>query len=142
LASPVETQADVLVDARHAVVETELQWPDLCATDFHRGDLGEGAAGDQAGEPGGVASPELEQLLAPIDLTVADPAVIAVLEDLLDGEVAVDEGLFADTAKAYGVEMRVVERDGESLQVTADYRTDRINVIVVDGTVVAIDGIG
>jgi hypothetical protein len=104
---------------------------------------GEGSGGSTgAVEPGVVVSPELEQLLAPIDLTVADPAVIALLEDLLEGEVVVDEGLFADTAREYGVEMRVVERDGESLQVTADYRTDRVNVIVVDGTVVAIDGIG
>jgi hypothetical protein len=104
---------------------------------------GEGSEGSSgAVDSGLVVSPELEQLLAPIDLSAADPAVIAVLEDLLDGEVTVDEGLFADTAREYGVEMRVVERDGERLQVTADYRTDRINVIVVDGTVVAIDGIG
>jgi hypothetical protein len=104
---------------------------------------GEGSAGSTgAAAPGVVVSPELEQLLAPIDLSVADPAVIAVLEDLLDGDVAVDEGLFADMAKEYGVEMRVVERDGEPLQGTADYRTDRINVIVVDGMVVAISSIG
>lgn len=91
---------------------------------------------------GGGASDELRELLAPIDLDAADAAVIAVLEELLDGVVAIDEAVFADTARVYGVEMRVVERDGERLQVTADYRTDRINVVVVDGTVVAIDGIG
>jgi hypothetical protein len=104
---------------------------------------GEGSEGSTgAVEHGAVVSPELEQLLAPIDLSVAAPAVIALLEDLLDGEVAVDEGLLADMAREYGVEMRVVERDGEPLLVTEDYRTDRINVVVVDGTVVAIDGIG
>ena len=94
------------------------------------------------GSAGAVASDELQEALAPIDLSVADASVIAVLEQLIDGEVRIDEQLFADTAAEFGVEMRVVERDGDALQVTTDYRTDRINVVVVDGTVIAIDGVG
>lgn len=99
---------------------------------------GEGSAGST----GAAVSPELVELLAPVDLSGADPAVIAVLEQLITGDVAIDEQLFADSAREYGVEMRVVERDGEPLQGTTDYRTDRINVIVVDGAVVAVSGIG
>lgn len=101
-----------------------------------------GGGESSPGSAGADASPELTELLAPVDLSVADPAVIAVLEQLITGDVAIDEQLFADTAREYGVEMRVVERDGEPLQGTTDYRTDRINVVVVDGAVVSIAGIG
>jgi hypothetical protein len=74
--------------------------------------------------------------------TPTDDAVLAAVEQILAGELAVDEQLFADTAAEFGLVMRVVERDGEPLMVTEDYRTDRINVVVADGVVVAIDGIG
>lgn len=87
-------------------------------------------------------SEDLVELLAPIDLSEVDDVVLAALEQIIDGDLVVDEQLFADTAAEFGVEMRVVERDGEALMVTEDYRTDRINVVVVDGVVVAIDSIG
>jgi hypothetical protein len=96
-----------------------------------------GAAGS-----GFAPSPELLDMLAPLDLADVDSAVIAALEQIAMGDLAVSEQLFADTALEFGVEMRVVERDGEPLEVTEDYRTDRINVVVVDGNVVAIAGIG
>ena len=90
----------------------------------------------------GAPSEELVELLAPIDLSDVDDAVLAALEQIINGDLAVDEQLFADTAAEFGGEMRVVERDGEPLMVTEDYRTDRINVVVADGVVVAINGIG
>jgi len=91
----------------------------------------------------GVApSAGLAEMLATADLSDVDDAVLAVIEQILAGELTVDEQLFADTAAEFGMVMRVVERDGEPLMVTEDYRTDRINVVVVDGVVVAIDGIG
>lgn len=88
------------------------------------------------------ASDELRELMAPVDLDEVDAMIIDTLERVLDGEVVIAEEVFSDNAATYGVEMRVVERDGESLAVTKDYRTDRINVVVVDGNVVAIRGIG
>ncbi|HUF97143.1 MAG TPA: hypothetical protein VMM60_03365, partial [Ilumatobacter sp.] len=38
---------------------------------------------------------------------------------------------FSKVAETLGVEVRVTERDGESLPVTMDYRSDRVNVSVV-----------
>jgi hypothetical protein len=104
-------------------------------------------SGDDSGSSGAAGSgfapsPELLDMLAPLDLADVDSAVIAALEQIATGDLAVSEQLFADTALEFGVEMRVVERDGESLLVTEDYRSDRINVVVVDGNVVAITGIG
>ncbi|MFZ8967612.1 MAG: hypothetical protein ACO20G_01085 [Ilumatobacteraceae bacterium] len=95
-----------------------------------------------AATSGAAPSAGLAELLATADLTDVDDAVLAALEQILAGELAVDEQLFADTAAEFGMVMRVVERDGEPLMVTEDYRTDRINVVVADGVVVAIDGIG
>ena len=91
---------------------------------------------------GAAPSAGLAELLATADLADVDDAVLAVVEQILAGELTVDEQLFADTAAEFGMVMRVVERDGEPLMVTEDYRTDRINVVVADGVVVAIDGIG
>lgn len=45
-------------------------------------------------------------------------------------------------AKKNGCEMRVTERDGEMFPMTMDYRTDRVNVIVTDGKVSSVTGIG
>jgi len=95
-----------------------------------------------AATSGAAPSAGLAKLLATADLTDVDDAVLAAVEQILAGELAVDEQLFADTAAEFGMAMRVVERDGEPLMVTEDYRTDRINVVVADGVVVAIDGIG
>jgi hypothetical protein len=43
-------------------------------------------------------------------------------------------------AERRGCSVRVVERDGESLVVTEDFRPDRVNLAVEDGEVVAIIG--
>ncbi|MEO1061926.1 MAG: hypothetical protein AAFZ07_10940 [Actinomycetota bacterium] len=41
-----------------------------------------------------------------------------------------------------GLELRVVEVDGEPLAVTDDFREDRINVAIVDGVVTDVSGLG
>ena len=55
-------------------------------------------------------------------------------------------GLREDAARAAaergGCTLRVIERDGEPLAYTQEYRDDRVNVRVRAGVVVAIDGIG
>ena len=38
--------------------------------------------------------------------------------------------------------MRVIERDGQSLAMTMDYREDRVNVAVADGRVTAVHSRG
>lgn len=87
-------------------------------------------------------SPELAVLLAPIDLADVDPYILEALQAIVDGAMSISEEVFADNATLNGFEMRVVERDGEPLMVTEDYRSDRINVVVADGNVVSITGIG
>jgi hypothetical protein len=68
-----------------------------------------------------------------------DPEVaIPLLEEFLG--LSIEE--FTAEAKASGFETRVVMQDGESLAVTMDYRTDRVNVVVEGPRVVAIDSIG
>ncbi|MGA1436082.1 MAG: hypothetical protein ACO35F_01245, partial [Ilumatobacteraceae bacterium] len=69
-----------------------------------------------------------------------DEQMIAFLEEVVDVPFTEDE--FADLAAVFGVTTRVVQRDGEFLMVTEDYSTSRVNVIVEDGTVVAVDSIG
>jgi hypothetical protein len=44
-------------------------------------------------------------------------------------------------ARAAGCDVRVVIEDGEALAVTDDFRPDRINVVVADGTVERIEGL-
>jgi hypothetical protein len=68
-----------------------------------------------------------------------DPEMaIPLLEEFLG--LSIEE--FTAEAKASGFETRVVMQDGESLAVTMDYRTDRVNVVVEGPRVVAIDSIG
>lgn len=101
---------------------------------------GEGTTG--ADGSGFAVSPETSAMLAPLDLSAIDPYILESVQAIVDGSLAVSEDVFADTAASYGLEVRVVERDGEAMMVTEDYREDRINVAVVDGNVVAITGIG
>ncbi len=76
-----------------------------------------------------------------------DPAVDPAV-DSQSGVVDLSEfvGLpleeFAAEAEARGFTTRVVKQDGESLAVTMDYRTDRINVVVEGSIVVAMDSVG
>jgi hypothetical protein len=44
-------------------------------------------------------------------------------------------------AARHGCELRVVKRDGEWLPGTDDFRTDRINVVVVEKHIKRIDGV-
>ena len=46
------------------------------------------------------------------------------------------------TAEQKGCSVRMVERDGEQLAVTQDFRPDRVNVAIRDGEVTRIVGIG
>lgn len=96
-----------------------------------------GAAGSSV-----VVPSEISEMLAPLDLSSVDPYILESVQAIVDGSLVVSEDVFADAAVSYGLEVRVVERDGEAMMVTEDYREDRINVAVVDGNVVAITGIG
>jgi len=69
-----------------------------------------------------------------------DEQMIAFLEEVVDVPFTEDE--FADLAAEFGFTTRVIQRDGEFLMVTEDYSTSRVNVIVEDGIVVAVDSIG
>jgi hypothetical protein len=53
-----------------------------------------------------------------------------------------DEAEATKVAAERGWEVRVVQRDGESLPVTMDYRTNRVNVAVDIGTITSVDSIG
>ena len=45
-------------------------------------------------------------------------------------------------AKKNGCDMRVTERDGEMFPMTMDFRPNRVNVVVADGKVSKVTGIG
>ena len=45
-------------------------------------------------------------------------------------------------AQANGFRARVAERDGESLDVTADYSESRVNVAMADGKIIRVMNIG
>jgi hypothetical protein len=49
---------------------------------------------------------------------------------------------FTAAAEAIGFTTRISVLDGEALAGTADYRTDRVNVVVENSSVVAVDSIG
>lgn len=76
----------------------------------------------------------------PVDIEPGgDPeAAIDLLEKLVG--LSIDE--FTDEALASGFATRIVTEDGESLAVTMDYRTDRVNVAVDGGIVVKVESIG
>lgn len=42
----------------------------------------------------------------------------------------------------YGYKLRVVAKEGTSFIVTADLRSDRVNVSIASGRIIAINGIG
>lgn len=55
-------------------------------------------------------------------------------------------GMKMDTAheyaKTHGYRLRVTQKDGQGLMVTADYRQDRINVAIEGDTITGVRGIG
>lgn len=62
--------------------------------------------------------------IEPTDPALADPSLLSPMIGL-----SLDD--FTGEAKAFGYTVRVVERDGEGLDRTDDFRVDRINVAVV-----------
>lgn len=63
------------------------------------------------------------------------PVTSPVSSEVVERVVGLPEDEASTVAKELGFEMRVTERDGESFPVTADYRTDRINVVIEAGVV-------
>jgi hypothetical protein len=66
------------------------------------------------------------------------------MQNLLDTSrlVGKEETEASQICENSGHKMRVMSKDGESYLVTCDYRTDRINVNVIDGKISSISGIG
>lgn len=96
------------------------------------------SGGGTAGSPGRVS--ESVAVVIENQLEEIDEQMIAFLEEVVDVPFTEDE--FADLAAEFGFTTRVIQRDGEFLMVTEDYSTSRVNVIVEDGIVVAVDSIG
>ncbi|TDT17443.1 hypothetical protein BDK89_3053 [Ilumatobacter fluminis] len=67
----------------------------------------------------------------PVDTTVPGEPPATVVPDGLGTNVGMSLDEYTDTASALGFTVRVVERNGEPLAVTDDFRTDRVNVAVV-----------
>jgi len=59
-----------------------------------------------------------------------------------DGLVGLDEDAAAAHAAEHGGLVRVIERDGQSLPMTMDFREDRMNVVVADGRITAVHSRG
>jgi hypothetical protein len=55
----------------------------------------------------------------------------------LDDIIGLDEQVAAERIEAAGLSVRVIDRDGEPFLATADYRTDRVNLSIVGGVVIA-----
>ncbi len=77
--------------------------------------------------------------------TPTEPAIFDTSQ--LDGSVGLALDEFTKLAESMGATVRVVERDGESLAVTADFSTSRVNVATTTGadgveTVSAIVNVG
>ena len=70
-------------------------------------------------------------LPAPVDQAEATKVLTGVAEDEA-----------AKVASEFGWTVRVVKRDGESLMVTEDYSTSRVNVAVEAGVVTSVESIG
>lgn len=77
--------------------------------------------------------------------TEVDPAVgpaiepdMSVAEDAADTVLGMSEAEATKTAEAKGLTVRVGSRDGEDFPLTMDYRTDRLTLTVVAGTVTAV----
>jgi len=68
-----------------------------------------------------------------------DPSTMEILESDLDALVGLSEAEATDVATAQGWEVRVVSRDGEDFAVTKDFRSDRVNLTLVDDVVTGAD---
>jgi len=75
---------------------------------------------------------------APVTGSSGDWSADAPEQPVVDAEalfVGQSEDDAAVIAKDNGLEVRVVERDGQQFPATMDYRTDRVNIVVTDGKV-------
>jgi len=73
--------------------------------------------------------PAIEPAVDPSDAVIADADAAAL--------VGSSEAEATDAAKSKGWDVRVVSRDGEDFNVTMDYRSDRVNLTIVDDVVTA-----
>ena len=64
------------------------------------------------------------------------------LPEWSEGLAGLDEEAAGEHARAHGGIVRVIERDGQPLPMTMDYREDRVNVAVADGRVTAVHSRG
>jgi hypothetical protein len=60
-----------------------------------------------------------------------------VSDEVVQRLIGLSEDAAQTLAKELGFEMRVTERDGEQFPATADYRVDRVNVVITAGVVTA-----
>ena len=104
---------------------------------------GDGGVGEGAEPPAPESLPPAEPVEGSAGGEVVEPGTdpegaLPLLEEYVG--LTIEE--FTAEAKASGFETRVVMLDGESLEVTMDYRTDRVNVAVDGDIVVKIESIG
>ena len=64
------------------------------------------------------------------------------LPDWAGGLVGLDETAAAAHAEANGGVVRVIERDGQPLAMTMDFRETRMNVVVAEGLITAVHSRG
>lgn len=98
------------------------------------------SAAELLGDDGAPSSPfaaSVDRLL--LESSDLDPAVGSFLRSLGPGPFVSSE--FAELVSSTGLIYRVVELDGQPLMLTMDYRTDRLNVVVVGGMVVSISSV-
>jgi hypothetical protein len=62
--------------------------------------------------------------------------------EIMNSVVGMSEDAAITAIEATGLVARVVERDGEALMVTMDYREDRVSLTVIDGVVTAAEARG
>jgi hypothetical protein len=95
-----------------------------------------------------VQLPEALPVPEPMPEPTPEPAPDTVVDVVIDAELAARMLVDAPEDKAtvlateQGWELRVVQRDGESLAATDDFRSNRVNVAVVDGVITAVVSIG
>lgn len=87
---------------------------------------------------GGAGVPDL-----PDNDDVSAVQCTAAPKEIFDATAIIGEAAGAATrqARAAGCDVRVVIEDGKPLATTSDFRPDRINVVVDDGTIKRIDGL-
>lgn len=100
------------------------------------------AGGAQAPEPGGPCTGGTDATAAGQsvagDPTASAPGGTEVTDEQAQRLVGMSETQATAAAQEKGWVLRIGSRDGEYFMLTEDYRTDRVTVDVVDGTVTAV----